>query len=157
MGTSNPDRAGTEDPRSRYHGSLIGKLLITKQIDPVQFGAAERYAGLRARYLVAVGAPSETAKALDPSQDASARPLWSADVTDEDQAQAIANTKANWADCMSALRDCSRVYHGAAGSGRVSEVIRLAVVDGVLADLGDLRCGLNVLARLWGMRKTGIW
>mgnify|MGYP000866547955 FL=1 len=156
VGLGNPDRRGQPDPRSPRHATLLGKLRLSGQIDAIQFGAGERYASLRTRYLSAIAANRETAPAMDTTQEPTARPLWSGVVADEDQAQAEADTRRAWADCLSALRDASRVYHGWSRPNVLAEIIRAAVVDNRMGNLGDLMIALNVLSSLWRMREPRV-
>lgn len=147
---------GKPDFTSPHHGSAVGKLLLAGELDSIQMQAAKRYASLRGRYLVVIGAAKETAKAMDPGQESLARPLWSQVRSDEDELQAEVDTRHAWADAFGALQDVSRVYFGAAGINTIPETVRLAIVEDVVRDIGNLRVGLNQLASLWGMRKATI-
>ena len=156
-----PHRAGTSDPRSRYNGTLIGKLVMLgvegEGITQIQFRAAEHYAGLRARYLNAIGSARETAKAMDPSQEQTSRALWTNIIADEDQLQAEADTIEAWSKCEATLQGMSIVLHGFAGAHRLGETVRMAIVEDRMRDIGDFRSGMNALAHLWGIKKTEMW
>jgi hypothetical protein len=158
--TNQPHRAGTSDPRSRLHGSAIGKLLQMGVegggITLIQFNAAERYNGLRLRWLQAIAATKDSPVAMDPSQEQSSRPLWLPIGSDEDELQADRDTVDRWNACQQTLQDWSRVYHGWAGYRILPETVRLAVCEDKVRDIGDLRIGLNALASLWGMSAAKV-
>lgn len=154
---NNPDRRGTPDPLSRHHDWLIGKLFLTGQIDAAQYGAAERYLGVKARYHAAIAAQKETAQAVDMAKEPAPKMLWAIAIDDADQAAAHRSAIAEWDRMHDTLADHSRVLFGWGNYKRLGETLRRAVMESNVRDIGEVRQALNALAGLWKARVVSVW
>jgi hypothetical protein len=140
LAEENRRRLGVPDTelRSQLAGSFLGRLRLAGEINAQQFAAGERWGVVVARYARLMGVPMATPKS--PSTILTGSGPWH---EEEDQSEeAVARIRRDYADAYTALIDLP--------DGRAAlAALKAAIIADRPASLGDLRCGLNALCRLW--------
>lgn len=140
LAEANRRRLGVSEAelRSQLAGSFLGRLRLAGEINAQQFAAGERWGAVVARYARLMGIPLATPKS--PSTILTDGGPWR---QEEDQSdEAIARIRRDYADAYTALIDLP--------DGRAAlAALKAAIIADRPASLGDLRCGLNALCRLW--------
>lgn len=138
--TRNRIRMGVRpgDARSQLAGSVFGRLSLQQEINARQYEAGCRFGVAVIRYAKVMGFASPNPRSLDMLM------LGSGGHGEEsDDAEAIAKARRRYEDMFTALND-------APDGKRYLRVLKTCILQDQHVDLGDLRCGLNILCRLWG-------
>lgn len=126
------------DARSQLAGSVLGRLCLQREISRGQYEAGCRFAATVVRYARIMGLASPNPRSLDllgvggPDHG---EPL--------DDAERIAKARRHYEDMFTALND-------APDGRRYLHALKTCILQDRHAELGDVRCGLNILCRLWG-------
>ena len=142
-------RAGVpmQSVRSQLAESPLGRLALTGQITVMQYEAGRRYARTTARYHALMGVPSPWPRPVDLDGGPTGRSN-----KPEPEPDRVDEIKRDYADMRREILDLeiSSVYHGT-GKALYDVILLEHEVESNVAVLGNLRSGLNKLARMWGM------
>lgn len=148
--------AHLEDRRTE---SPFGRLRVTGVLSAIQYRAGQRFARIMSEYHVMQGIPSPWPAAVDieggpsgASGDRFDAELATSPEQAKDIGDSIAELKRDYADMMGVLLDLER----SAGYRGTIQLVRNVVlfrhdIERDRQAVGNLRAGLNVLARAWKM------
>ena len=125
-----------EECRDQRAGSKLGYFRITRQIDEDQYEAGLRWERLVRRHRAVEGSPSPSPRSASFVMVANG-----VDGSETLDAEAQIAVRREWNDAVRALteyRDGGAFYCAMA-----------LIENDMWPNLGDLRCGLNILHRLW--------
>ncbi len=137
---SQPHRRGET---SHLAGFVLGRLLLTKQIDPDQFAAGERYAQIAVKHAKEVHGVTYRWPAASISGRIGGR-----DVGLDPDPDSIVEIERAWSDVTNCLAD-----YGLLASG-TAVLARICIMDQEPLGPEDLTCArhsLNVLHRMWAV------
>lgn len=126
-----------EDARSQLAGSVFGRLCLQQEINRAHYEAGCRFGAVVVRYARIMGYRSPNPRSLDLMLPAGSGADGPIDDPDE-----IAKARRQYEDLFTALND-------APDGKRYLKALKICILQDQHADLGDLRCGLNILCRLW--------
>ncbi len=139
-----PHRLGE---RSHHAECVLGRLLLTKQVNQDQFSAGERYATVVTRYDRDVLGISHRYPAGSMAERVGGR-----DVTPDPSPEAIDDLKRRHADIMEVLANNGLYVSGVRALARIC---LMNVEPTTWEDLGNARSALNVLHRLFSVEPRG--
>lgn len=137
---SQPHRMGET---SHLAGFVLGRLLLTKQINSDQFHAGERYGQLAARHMRDVLG----ARYRWPSASLAAR-IGGRDEGAEPDPEGVIEIERQWSDAMNCLSDYGLLRTGTAALARIC---LMDIEPNNADDIGCARQALNVLHRIWAV------
>jgi hypothetical protein len=137
---SQPHRLGET---SHLAGFVLGRLLLTKQINADQFQAGERYGQLVARHMRDVLGVSYRWPAASIASRIGGR-----DVGADPDPELVIEIERQWSDAMNCLAEYGLLRTGVAALARIC-LMDLEPYGS--EDLGNARQALNVLHRIWSV------
>jgi len=141
----------TKQAKDERLGSALGRLAFQRIISDVQFQAGQTFATLHRKYMIAFGLPSLSAKSAFGSLINEG--IFGI-VPGEVPIDTVDKIRRRYGNAVEALNDCDREQHIAAGERPTQLVFRVIcsdedIVQPNAGNIGNLRVGLNALARIF--------
>jgi hypothetical protein len=147
-----PHRRGQSDPASHLHGYALGRLYKRGLISEEQFGAGEKWAAVVSQYRrQLLSAPPVSTRSGEMAERVSSGfaplELVAEDVDPEQAERDRQNLKKRYDDCFETLMELGRVLNR--GRAIINVLRKICIEDRDITEneVGDLRLGLNSLAR----------
>jgi hypothetical protein len=125
--------------RDQMAGTQLGRLCIQKTISPEQYASGIRFGEVVGRYR-AIMLPAQVRGVKSPSTGSVGG---SSGISEEDMSEEDINRRRrDYDDMFCALNDCQ-------DGKEYLRALKICILMDQPCNTGDLRCGLNVLTRLW--------